>query len=118
MNAENQPPLVERLFPFVLRSRSLMVGRETLHRSKRKLHFVLITTDLSENSRAEILSEFAHYPIVQHYTSEDLNRFFGVNGAKVVGFQKSRLAQSIYKELKAHRINQPVTEKEKPDLGG
>ena len=99
---------VERLFPFVLRSRNLIVGRDTLLRSKSKLHFVLITTDLSENSRAEILSEFSHYPIVQHYTSEDLEKHFGIKAAKVVGFEKSGLAQSIYAELKQHRINKPA----------
>ena len=98
---------VERLFPFVLRSRNLLAGRETLLRSKSKLHFVLITTDLSESSRAEILSEFAHYPVVQHYRAEDLEKYFGLNGAKVVGFAKSGLAQSLYAELKQHRINRP-----------
>src|SRR5205809_7099539 len=94
---------VERLFPFVLRSRNLLVGRETLLRSKSKLHFVLITTDIAENSRVEILSEFAHYPVVQHYTSEDLKKHFGINGAKAVGFTKSGLAQSLYAELKQQR---------------
>ena len=101
------PKPVERLFPFVLRSRNLLVGRDTLERSKSKLHFVLITTDLSENSRAEILSAFAHYPVVQHYRAEDLEKHFGLKGAKVVGFAKSGLAQSLYAELKQHRINKP-----------
>jgi hypothetical protein len=98
---------VERLFPFVLRSRNLIPGRETLLRSKSKLHFVLITTDISENSRDEILSEFAHYPVVQHYQTEDLEKHFGLKGAKVVGFTKSGLAQSLYAELKPYRINKP-----------
>jgi len=98
---------VERLFPFVLRSRILLAGRETLLRSKSKLHFVLITTDISENSRTEILSEFAHYPIVQHYQPEHLEKHFGLKGAKVIGFAKSGLAQSLYAELKQHRINRP-----------
>ena len=98
---------VERLFPFVLRSRNLMVGRETLGRSKSRLHFVLITLDISEQSRAEVLSEFAHYPVVQLYTSAELEQFFGVKGTKVIGFQKSGLAQSIYAELKQHRLNKP-----------
>jgi hypothetical protein len=98
---------VERLFPFVLRSRNLLAGRDTLLRSKSKLHFVLITTDISENSRAEVLSEFAHYPVVQHYQTEDLENHFGLKGAKVVGFAKSGLAQSIYAELKQYRINMP-----------
>src|ERR1700681_2917269 len=102
---------VERLFPFVLRARILLVGRETLERSKSKLHFVLITDDISENSRGQILSDFEHYPVVQHYITGELENFFGVKGAKVVGFQKSGLAQSLYAELKGYRINSPVTPK-------
>jgi hypothetical protein len=98
---------VERLFPFVLRARILIVGRETLSRSKGKLHFVLITEDLSENSREAILTEFAHYPIVRHYCSADLERHFEIKGAKVLGFAKSGLAQSIYAELKHYRLNRP-----------
>lgn len=97
----------EKLFPFVLRARILMTGRETLRRSKRQLSFVLITLDLSENSRKEILAEFEHYPIVQHYTSEELEGFFKIRGAKVVGFKKSGLAQSIYALMKAWRVNKP-----------
>jgi hypothetical protein len=104
---------VERLFPFVLKSRALLIGRDTLRRSKSKLHFVLITTDLSAGSRAEILSDFSHYPVVEKYTSAELDKFFGVKGAKVVGFAKSGLAQSIYAEMKESRINRPV-EKPKP----
>jgi hypothetical protein len=98
---------VERLFPFVLRSRKLLVGRETLRRSKSRLHFVLITRDISEQSRTQMLSDFAHYPIVQHYTSAQLEQWFGVKGTKVIGFEKSGLAQSIYAELKQHRLNKP-----------
>ena len=100
---------VERLFPFVLRSRILLVGRDTLRRSKSRLHFVLITSDLSEPTRAEVLSDFAHYPVVQHYTSAELEQFFGLQGTKVIGFEKSGLAQSIYAELKQHRLNKPAT---------
>ena len=98
----------ERLFSFALRSRILILGRDTLARSKSRLHFVLITRDLSENSRAQILSDFRHYPIVQHYSSEELDKFFEIKGAKVIGFRKSGLAQSIYAGLKQHRINSPA----------
>ena len=84
-----------------------MVGRDTLRRSKSRLHFVLITRDISDAGRAEILSDFAHYPVVQHYTAEELEGFFKIKGAKVIGFQKSGLAQSLYAELKQHRINKP-----------
>ena len=96
---------VERLFPFVVRSRILLGGRDTLRHSKSKLHFVLITLDISEQSRAEVLSNFAHYPVVQHYTSAELEQFFGLKGTKVLGFAKSGLAQSVYAELKQHRLN-------------
>jgi len=64
---------------------------------------VLVTHDLSETSRAEILSDFAYYPVVQHYASEELEKLFGIKGAKVIGFEKSGLDQSLYAELKAHR---------------
>ena len=104
---------VERLFPFVLKARILLIGRDTLRRSKSKLHFVLITTDLSEGSRVEILKDFAHYPIIQKYTSAELDTFFKIKGAKVIGFSKSNLAQSIYAEMKESRINQPLV-KSKP----
>lgn len=99
---------VERLFPFVLKARALIVGRDTLRRSKGRLHFILVTTDLSENSRAQVLKDFAHYPIVEHYTAADLEKFFGLKWTKVIGFAKSGLAQSIYAELKPHRVNPPA----------
>lgn len=100
---------VERLFPFVLKARALIVGRDTLERSKSRLHFILITTDISENSRAQILSEYTHYPVVQCYTEADLEKFFALKSTKLIGFAKSGLAQSIYAELKEHRINKPAT---------
>ena len=105
---------VERLFPFVLRAGILMIGRDTLGRNKGKLHFVLITEDISEAVRDEILVDFKHYPVVQHYGPADLEKFFGIQGAKTLGFTKSGLAQSIYAELKEHRINQPVTPTKPP----
>ena len=115
MNESTPARSVERLFPFVLRARILLVGREKLRANKGRLHFVLITEDIAENVRAEILLDFKHYPVVQHFAAADLENFFGIKGAKTIGFTKSGLAQSIYAELKAHRINQPVT---KPKEGG
>ena len=99
---------VERMFPFVLRSRILLVGRDVLSRSKSRLHFILVTSDLSPRSLEQILSEFRHYPVVQRYESADLEKHFGLKGTKVVGFAKSELAQSIYKEFKNERINMPA----------
>ncbi len=106
---------VERLFPFVVKSRAFIVGRDILARSKSNLHFILITTDISDNSREQILSDYTHYPVVQCYTEADLEKFFAVKGTKVLGFTKSGLAQSIYAELKPYRINRPV-ETKKPRM--
>ncbi|HEV2393048.1 MAG TPA: hypothetical protein VG146_11885 [Verrucomicrobiae bacterium] len=91
-----------------MRARILLVGRETLRRSKSRLHFILITTDLSERSRKQVLSDFSHYPVVERYTSAELEQFFGLRGTKVLGFAKSGLAQSVYAEMKAQRVNKPV----------
>lgn len=102
-------PAVERLFPFVLKTQGLIIGRDSLRANKGRLHFILITEDIAEAHREEVLKDFTHYPVVQHFTSADLEKFFGakVKGAKAVGFAKSGLAQSIYAELKAHRLNKP-----------
>jgi hypothetical protein len=106
---------VERLFDFVLKSRGLLVGRDTLRRNKGRLHFVLITTDIADSSREEVLKDFMHYPVVQHFTAADFERLFKIKGAKAVGFVKSGLAQSIYAELKPHRINQPMHPSKPPE---
>ena len=108
MNDEVAPHPVERMFPFVLKTRALLVGRDTLRANKGKLHFVLITTDIAEASREEVLRDFSHYPVVQYFTAAEFEKFFSVKGAKAVGFTKSGLAQSIYAELKAQRINKPL----------
>src|SRR3954469_14594151 len=92
--AQPKGKAVERLFPFVVRTRKFLVGRERLARSKSKLHFILITSDISAGSRDEISREFSSYPIVQRYTAAELEQFFAVRNAKVIGFAKSSLAKS------------------------
>jgi hypothetical protein len=98
---------VERLFPFVVRARMLLVGRDTLARSKRLLQCVLITEDISPGSKEEVLRDFKDYPVLQRFQSAQFEEFFGVRNAKVVGFKKSSLAKSIYGELKEFRVNAP-----------
>ena len=98
---------VERLFPFVARARLLIVGREGLARNKRHLQCVLISTDISEGSRDQILRDFADYPVLQRFSSAQFEEYFGVRNAKVLGLKKSSLAKSIYAELKEFRLNKP-----------
>lgn len=103
---------VERLFPFVVRARLLLVGRETLARNKRALQCVLITEDISPGSKEEVLRDFKDYPILQRFQSAQFHQFFGVRNAKVVGIKKSSLAKSIYGELKEFRVNAPPPAKD------
>lgn len=98
---------VEGLLPFILRARVLIAGRHRLARSRSRLQFILITRDLSAGSRADILRQFAHYPVVQCFSALDLEHFFGLKNTKVVGFRKSDLAKSLYRRLKGKRVNKP-----------
>ncbi len=101
---------VERLFPFTRRAGILVVGRQNLLRGKKRLHFILMTCDISDNSRREILHDFAGIPIVQCYHVDEMEQFFGLHNCKVLGFSRSSLAVSIFRELKVHRADcQEVT---------
>lgn len=94
-------PQVERLFPFVIRSRGFIVGRDALARSRKKLHFILITTDISEGSSERVRSDFRELPVIQRYTSAEIEKHFQLKGTKVLGFKKSSLSASIFKEFMA-----------------
>ncbi len=95
---------VERLFPFAVRSRIVVPGRAAMACQQRKLLFVLITTDLSAKSRDQIQRDFNPLPIVERYTSAEIEGFFHFRGAKVLGFLRSALAQALLKEMKAFRL--------------
>jgi hypothetical protein len=60
MNDEISVSRVGQLFERALQSKLLLIGRETLRRSKSRLHFVLITTDIIANHREEVLADFKH----------------------------------------------------------
>ena len=100
---------VERLFPFVLRARILLVGQRAVLRSKSRLQFVLITKDISDRGGSEALRKLKHYPVVQCLRAADIERHFGLRGVKLLGFQKSGLSKSLYAEWKSHRVNKPLS---------
>ena len=108
MSEEIPASPVEQLLGLAVESKLLLIGRESLSRNKSYLHFVLIATDIIANHREEVLKNFIHYPVVQHFAAADFDRLFKIKGAKTVGFAKSELAKSIYAELKAYRINAPL----------
>ncbi len=68
------------------------------------MHFLLVTSDLSAASLHQVLSEYRDYPVLQHFTSKELEQHLGIDKPKVVGFRKSSLSQSLYAELKEYRI--------------
>lgn len=96
-SSEKKP--VERLFPFVVKTRILVTGREKMRLMQKGLQFVLITTDLTENSQKEVFKNFTSVPVIKKYRSDELEKFFGVSNAKIVGFKRSSLALSILNEL-------------------
>ncbi|MBI3882369.1 MAG: hypothetical protein HY301_20210 [Verrucomicrobia bacterium] len=104
---------VERLFPFALRSGAVVVGRDSLRRQKRKLHFLLVTTDLAENSRHEFDRDFPGTNVVTRYTAEEIERHFHFKGTKVLGFKKAPITFAIYRELRDLVANES-TEAPKP----
>ena len=95
---------VERLFPFAVRSHIVVPGRDAMSWKRRKLLFVLITTDLTPKSRDQIQRDFAPLPIVERYTSLDIQVLFNYYGAKVLGFLNCPLARTILNEMKEFRL--------------
>ena len=98
---------VERLFPFARRAGIVLTGRDALYRQKKRLAFILVCVDLRPESLQEVLQDFDVLPVVQRYTAAELESHFGLPKARVLGFRKSTLTQSIYASLRPQRINQP-----------
>jgi len=90
----------EKLAPFALRSRQVVVGRERLIQIRKKLCFVLMTTDMSDRSRQELAAIFP-CPQVNALTSADIERLFGFHNTKLLGFNRGPLANSLLKALRA-----------------
>lgn len=100
-------PTVERLYPFALRARVVVVGEAVLNQLRKKLHFILVTRDLSEKRLKEIRRTYKGTPMLQIYETASIEEYFGYKNTKIIGFKKSSLAVSIYRELKekAERLN-------------
>ena len=93
----------EKLAPFMLRARTVEVGRDRLNQIKKRLACLLVTTDISENSKKEMLETFS-CPVYQHFTSQEIERMFGFRGTKVLGFHRSPLTVSALPLLQQYQI--------------
>lgn len=96
---------VEGILPFVRRAGVVSVGRERLRRSQKKLLFVWISTDLSANSRHDVLKWFPTLPVVECGTVDDFACWFGCSNTKIVGLQRSSIARSVLDRLRDFRIS-------------
>ena len=86
--------ILDKLAPFVRRAKCCEKGREKLARSQRTLAFVLIAEDISENSRKEALRAFT-CPVYQALTAAEIERRFGLQNTKLLGFRKGGLGDQL-----------------------
>ncbi|NOY79512.1 MAG: hypothetical protein GXP31_00765 [Kiritimatiellaeota bacterium] len=100
-------PDIEPILPFIRRAGVVAVGRHKLRRTRKKLEFVWIATDLSENSRHDVLKWFPGLPIIEYGTTEDFARWFGFTHTKLVGLRRSSVAHSALERLRRFRVTPP-----------
>lgn len=91
------------LLPFVKRTRGMINGREKMSQMAKRLAFILVSEDISKNSRDEALSFGC--PVYQTLTMKEMEDLLGFKGTKMVGFLKSQLATAIQNELLQFKIN-------------
>ena len=106
--ADEKEKDVRRLFPFAKRSAITIVGRQKMYHGQNRIAFVLVATDISDNSMQELKKNMARTPLVQRFSSDEFKMHFDRDNAKMIAFKKSDLASSILAELKAYRIDNPI----------
>lgn len=95
---------MEKLSPFLLRSRALEVGRDRLLQVRNKLLFVLVTEDIADNSLKKVLQQF-NCPVFQCFLPKDIAHLFRYHGTKLVGFRRSDLCNKIMEMLEPYRLS-------------
>jgi hypothetical protein len=91
--------VLEKLAPFCRKANVVVTGREKLAQMGCNLVFVMITSDLSANSRNEVMQRIK-VPVVEYGTSAEIQRLFGLENAKIVGFKRNSLSTQILAALK------------------
>ena len=95
------------------------VGRDRLHQVKNKLQFLLVTEDASANSLAQMLRDF-NCPVYKALTMNDIERFFGYRGTKIIGFRRHPLSNEAQAALKPYLVRalQPLPDHPRVALFG
>lgn len=121
MDAEHLQQL-KKLAPFVVRSHATVTGRQKLVQLQRKLAFVLMTVDVSENSRKEVQNGLS-CPVYQALTMAEVEELFHLTNTKILGFPLGGLATSLQqcfegcqlvKENASSSLDEKETEKKTP----
>lgn len=94
---------LRKLAPFAVRAGIAETGRQKLLQHRNKLAYILITEDISENSREEVLRDFA-CPVYQALTMDSITELFAFKGTKIVGFRRNVLSSQIQRLLHDHHI--------------
>lgn len=87
---------LEKLAPFARRAKCAINGRGKLLLQQRRLAFVLLAEDLAENSRRQMLRTLA-CPVYQALTGDEIQRLFGLENTKILGFLNGGLASQLKK---------------------
>lgn len=105
----------ERLSQFMRRARIVEVGRDRLLQVKSRLQFMLVTEDLSDNSMSQLLREFDGCKIYRCLSLDDIERYFGLHGTKVIGFRRHPLSAQAMNDLRGHEVRpfKPMVERPK-----
>ncbi len=77
------------------------MGRERIYREQKRLLFVLVCTDLSGNSRREIAQRVTQIPVLERYSSAEIEQLAHLPNTKIIGFKKSPISQRIFSLLKS-----------------
>ncbi len=89
-----------KLLGFALRAREVVIGRNGLPRARRKLLFLLVTADISENSREELRHDYPELPLLTAFDSAFLEHEFKLGNCKVLGLKKTALGHGILEKLR------------------
>ena len=103
---------VESYLGFAARARSLSTGYNTciFMMEKRKLKLLILTEDLSENSKEKMLRAAKQYevPCRTYGKMDDLSHITGTEGKGIFGLADKNLADALVSEIDRQSLEEEV----------
>lgn len=97
-----------KIAPFMRKAGVVVVGRERLLQLRNRLAYVLITNDISENTRQMVVETFK-CPVYQCLTSEDIEKLFNYKGTKLLGFRRSPMSNAVLADIRPFIVKKEAT---------